>query len=196
MADGIDLLSVVKALQPSVLIGTSGQADAFSEAIVRAMASGCDQPAIFPFSNPTSKCEATPENILRWTEGRALVATGSPFAPVEVNGSRINIGQSNNVYVFPGVGLGCLVAEAREVTDSMFTIAAEAVANTVSEEFLQSGTLFPPLSELRDITHKIAVAVVKETNRLDLGNNISDDGISEAVKAMMWFPDYPEVEAV
>ncbi len=201
-ANGLDpdgplgLLDVVRGLKPTVLIGTSGQPGAFTEEIVRAMADGCDRPAIFPFSNPTSKCEATPNDIIHWTAGRAFVATGSPFAPVDFGGRTVRIGQSNNVYVFPGVGLGCLVAEVTEVTDSMFTLAAEAVAGAVEDRELEAGTLFPRLTELRSITHGIATAVVREANRLGLGRAIPDDEVEQAVSAMMWYPDHPVVVAV
>jgi malate dehydrogenase (oxaloacetate-decarboxylating) len=201
-ANGLDpggslqLLDVVHALKPTVLIGTSGQPGAFTEEVVRAMADGCERPAIFPFSNPTSKCEATPSDIIEWTSGRAFVATGSPFDPVEFDGRSVRIGQGNNVYVFPGVGLGCLVAEVTEVTDSMFTIAAAAVANAVGERELEAGTLFPPLTELRSITHGIASAVVREANRLGVGKSIPDDEVEQSVAAMMWYPDYPTVRAV
>ena len=191
----LDLLAVVKGIKPTVLIGASGQSGAFSEAVIRAMAQGCELPAIFPFSNPTSKCEAVPGDIFEWTSGQALVATGSPFAAVEVNGRTVRIGQANNVYVFPGVGLGCLVAEVNEVTDSMFTIAAEAVANAVKEEELSAGTLFPRLTELRSITRAIAVAVVREANQLGFGKPIEDKDIEQAVSAMMWEPEYPQIEA-
>ena len=191
----LDLLAVVKGIKPTVLIGASGQSGAFSEAVIRAMAQGCELPAIFPFSNPTSKCEAVPGDIFEWTSGQALVATGSPFAAVEVNGRTVRIGQANNVYVFPGVGLGCLVAEVNEVTDSMFTIAAEAVANAVKEEELSAGTLFPRLTELRSITRAIAAAVVREANQLGFGKPIEDKDIEQAVSAMMWEPEYPQIEA-
>ena len=192
--ESCDLLAVVKALHPTVLIGTSGQPGAFSEGIVRAMATGHDRPAIFPFSNPTSKAEATPADILRWTDGAALVATGSPFEPVSLEGRSVRIGQGNNVYVFPGVGLGCLVAGVREVTDAMFTIAAEAVARSVADRELQAGLLFPPLTELREITRHIAVAVVREANEQGLGTAIPDERIESSVADMMWYPEYPTVE--
>jgi len=188
------LLDVVRALHPTVLIGTSGQPGAFSEESVRAMAAGHERPAIFPFSNPTSKSEATPADLLRWTAGRALVATGSPFDPVTVEGRSIRIGQGNNVYVFPGVGLGCLVARVREVTDSMFTLAAEAVAQSVAHDELQAGLLFPPLTELRELTRRIACAVVREANRRGLGTPIADDRVESAVSDMMWYPEYPVIE--
>ncbi len=189
----IDLATAVKALKPTVLIGTSGQPGAFTEEVIRAMGAGTDRPAVFPFSNPTSKCEATPADVLAWTEGRALVATGSPFDPVDVGGRAIRIGQGNNVYVFPGVGLGALVAGAREVTDSMFTIAAQTLADSVSKEDLAAGTLFPRLTELRAITRRIAAAVVREANALDLGKGLADDQIEAAIDAAMWEPAYPHL---
>jgi malate dehydrogenase (oxaloacetate-decarboxylating) len=191
----IELLDLVLAIGPSILIGTSGQAGAFSEDVVRAVIKGCSEPAIFPFSNPTSKSEATPEDIIHWTDGKALVATGSPFAPVEFDGRSIRIGQSNNVYVFPGVGLGCLAGEVREVTDSMFTIAAEIVAQSVSQEALTAGTLFPPLTELREITFRIGCAVAREANTLGFGGGVPDGEIEARVSQMMWDPVYPKIEA-
>lgn len=194
-SEAIGLLSVVSALEPTILIGASGQAGAFTEDVVRAVHKGCSEPAIFPFSNPTSKCEATPEDIIRWTGGHALVATGSPFPPVEYEGRSFRIGQSNNVFVFPGVGLGCLVGEVREVTDSMFTIAAEIVAESVASQALDEGTLFPRLTELRKITHRIACAVVREANVLGFGNDIPDDEVEAQVSRMMWDPAYPKIEA-
>lgn len=192
----IELLDIVSAIGPSILIGTSGQAGAFAEDVVRAVIKGCPEPAIFPFSNPTSKAEATPEDIINWTGGRALVATGSPFPAVEFDGRSIRIGQSNNVYVFPGVGLGCLAGEVREVTDSMFTIAAEIVAESVSEEALAAGTLFPRLTELREITFRIACAVAREADALGFGSGIPDDEMEACVSQMMWDPKYPKIEAV
>ena len=192
--DRCGLLDVVQALKPTVLIGASGQPGVFSEEIVRAMAAASDRPAILPFSNPTSKAEATPADILRLTRGRALVATGSPFEPVTVEGRSIRIGQGNNVYVFPGVGLGCLVARVREVTDSMFTLAAEAVAQSVAEGDLQAGLLFPPLTELRELTRSIACAVVREANEQGLGTPIPDERVESEVSNMMWHPEYPVIE--
>lgn len=194
-SETIGLLEVVSALTPTILIGTSGQAGAFTEDVVRSMHKGCSEPAIFPFSNPTSKCEATPADIIRWTDGHALVATGSPFPMVEYEGRSFRIGQSNNVFVFPGVGLGCLVGEVREVTDSMFTIAAEIVAESVASQALDEGTLFPRLTELRKITHCIACAVVREANVLGFGNDIPDDDVEARVSQMMWDPAYPKIEA-
>ncbi len=192
----IDLLAVVNALKPTVLIGTSGQPGAFTEEVIRAMSRHVEHPAVFPLSNPTSKCEATPADLIRWTDGRAFVATGSPFDPVTHAGRTIHIGQGNNVYVFPGVGLGAIVSGAREVTDSMFTVAAQTLADCVSAKRLAAGSLFPPMKELREITHSIAVAVVREVEELGLGTGIPTAEIESAVTAAMWVPEYPDLVPV
>ncbi len=192
-----DLLSVIRAVKPTVLVGTSGEPGTFTEEIVREMAKHVHQPVILPMSNPTSNSEATAEDVIRWTDGRALVATGSPFDPVEHNGRRIVIGQGNNAFIFPGIGLGVIVAEAREVTDSMFAVAAERLANEVRAEDLARGSLFPPVDSIRSVTAKIAESVIREARDLGLANRvIADADIPAAVAAAMWKPDYLPLEAV
>ncbi len=191
-----DLLAVVRAVRPTALLGASGAPGLFSEAIVREMARSVDRPLIFPLSNPTSSAEATPLDLLRWTDGRALVATGSPFGSVEWEGRTVRIGQGNNVFVFPGVGLGVLVAEAREVTEAMFAAAAETLAAQVSEADLSEGLVFPPMRELRRVTVRVAEAVVREARDAGLGRPFTDAQIPEAVGAAMWEPDYPDLVPV
>jgi malic enzyme len=188
-----DLLSVVTAIQATVLIGTTGTPGCFTEQVVRAMAAHCNRPAIFPFSNPTSKSEAIPEDLLNWTNGRALIATGSPFAPVTFGGRSIRVAQGNNVYVFPGVGLGALVAEAREVNDEMFAAAAAALAQCVTAEDLEAGLLCPPLRQLRSVTARVATAVATAARETGVGRDLVDDAIVEAVRAAMWIPAYPRL---
>ena len=188
-----DLAAVVRALRPTVLIGTSGEPDTFPEAIVREMAKHVDRPLVLPLSNPTSLCEAKPEDVIRWTNGRALVATGSPFAPVKFGERTFVVGQANNAFIFPGVGLGALVAEAREVTDDMFAAAAERLAAEVSSEDLATGSLFPPISALRRVTAKVAEAVVGAARDAGLGKPIDDGTIPQVVAGAMWTPDYPEL---
>ena len=142
-------------------------------------------------SNPTSKCEAKPEDVLRWSEGRALVATGSPFDPVIYEGREYRIGQSNNVFIFPGVGLGVLVAEACEVTDGMFAAAARQRAEEVRPEYLAAGSLFPPAARIREVTAHVAAAVVREAREMGVAaRSLADEDIPGAVAAAMWNPCY------
>jgi malic enzyme len=184
------LEEVVKHVRPTFLIGTSGTPGTFTEVAIREMAAHARAPVIMPLSNPTSKTEALPEDILDWTRGRAIVATGSPFPPV-VRGERTHvIGQANNAFCFPGIGLGAVVAEAREVTDEMFLVAAAAMASAVSGERLAQGAIYPHQSELRAVSRAVAVAVVKAARDAGVGRHLHDDEIEPAVDAMMWSPRY------
>jgi malate dehydrogenase (oxaloacetate-decarboxylating) len=188
---GHDLASVVRRVRPTVLIGTCATPGAFTEDAVTEMAEHVERPVVLPLSNPTSHSEAVPADLLRWTRGRALVATGSPFGPVELDGRTHVPGQANNAFVFPGVGLGVIVSEAREITDEMFLAAAAAVAQHVSEErLLRLGTLFPPVERLRDVSRAVAVAVAREARDAGLGRGLRDEEIPEAVDAAMWYPEY------
>jgi malic enzyme len=191
-----DLMAVVKAVKPTMLIGTSGEPGTFTEEIVREMARHVERPLVFPMSNPTSKSEARPADVIAWTGGRALVATGSPFDPVRFEGRTFTIGQGNNVFVFPGMGLGVLVSEAREVTEALFAAAAEALAAEVRDEDLASGSLFPPIRDIRRVTARVAEAVVRQARDLGIGKPIDDARIPAAVAAAMWNPAYPSMEPV
>jgi malate dehydrogenase (oxaloacetate-decarboxylating) len=191
-----DLLAVVRAVKPTMLVGTSGEPGTFTEAIVREMARHVERPVIFPMSNPTSKTEAKPVDIVKWTDGRALIATGSPFDPVPHAGRKIVIGQGNNAFIFPGVGLGVLVSEAKEVTEAMFAAAAKKLADEVKASDLASGSLFPSTSEIRRVSAGIAEAVVKVARDSGLGRDIPDAEIPKAVAAAMWNPAYLPTVAV
>jgi len=185
-----DFESVVRQVRPTVLIGTSAQHGAFAEPVVREMARHVERPLILPLSNPTSCSEAEPADLLRWTDGRALVATGSPFAPVHHLG-RVHVpGQANNVFVFPGVGLGAIVSQASEITDSMFLAAARAVAAAVSPERLAQGALFPAVSELRSVSRAVAAAVAREAFASSARAAPSEGEIAAAIDAAMWYPEY------
>jgi malic enzyme len=173
-----------------MLIGTSGVPGAFTEAAIREMAAHADRPVIFPLSNPTARTEATPTDILAWTDGRALVATGSPFEPVALGGATHVIGQANNVFIFPGMGLGAIVAEAREITDEMFLLAARTLAEMVSPERLALGALYPAVSDLRQVSRQIAAKVVCQSRDCGVGRLYRDEEVFDAVDSAMWYPDY------
>jgi malic enzyme len=190
------LEEVMKRVRPTFLVGTSGTPGAFSEVAIREMAGHARIPVILPLSNPTSKTEAQPADIMEWTRGRAIVATGSPFPPV-VRGERTHvIGQANNAFVFPGIGLGAVVAEAREVTDEMFLVAAETLATHVSKERLELGSLYPNQSELRTVSRAVAIAVARCARDCGVGRHFLEEEIEAAVDGMVWNPDYVPYEPI
>jgi malic enzyme len=190
------LPEVIEALHPTVLIGTTGQPSLFGEEVVTAVASHVERPVIMALSNPTSKSEAVPTDVFKWTEGRALMATGSPFAPVEYEGRLLPVSQGNNVYVFPGVGMGAIVAQATVVTDAMFAAAANALAGMLSEEDLARGVLYPPLADLRRISRGIARAVAVAARDSDTGADMTDAEIDEALEHEVWDLDYPTLKPI
>ena len=157
-----NLLETVVGSRATVLLGLSGQAGTFDEPVVRAMAAGCERPIIFPLSNPTSASEAAPEDVFAWSEGRAVVATGSPFAPVSWRGATHQIGQGNNVFIFPGLGLGTILANAKRVSDAMVLAASSALAEYTTERWADEGLIYPPVSDLREASVRVATAVVKQ----------------------------------
>jgi malic enzyme len=177
-------------VEPTILIGTSGTQGAFTERAIRQMAAATRTPIVFPLSNPTSKSEATPADVLRWTGGRALVATGSPFGPVDVGGAARLIGQANNVFIFPGVGLGAIASRASEITDDMFLAAATTLAGLVPDERLASGALYPRLAGLRTVSRAIAIAVASQARAAGVARLPEDQDIEAAVDAAMWSPGY------
>lgn len=190
-----DLAGVVRHVRPTILIGSSGTPGAFTEEAVRIMAEHAERPVVLPLSNPTSKTEAPPADILRWSGGRALVATGSPFEPVEAGGRRRVIGQANNAFVFPGVGLGAIVSEAREITEDLFLAAADALAAEVTDARLAEGALYPPQQALRHVSRSIAIHVARAARDTGIGRGWSDEEIEDAVDAAMWLPAYAPYEA-
>jgi malic enzyme len=181
---------VIAAFKPTVLIGATACPGAFRQEMIEEMAKHVERPLVMPMSNPTGKAECSPAEALAWSDGRALVATGSPFSPVDHEGTRHIIGQANNVYIFPGVGLGVLIAGVREVTDEMFTIAAKTLADTVTQDRLNVGALYPPQNELREVSRRIACAIVKYAGEHHLGRHIPDYEIDTTVQSVMWYPDY------
>lgn len=187
---GTTLEDVIENVKPTILIGVSATPGTFNESVVRLMARVNERPMIFPLSNPTSKAECTAEEAIRWSGGRAIVATGSPFAPVMHEGQRHRIGQCNNAFIFPGVGLGVTVARATHISDGMFLDAAKALAEHVSAQDLAESAVYPHLTSIRECSHAVAVAVIRRA----VAEGHAEPGvlgdIEERVRRAMWFPDY------
>ena len=166
----------------------SGVPGVFGEDVIVEMAKHTDRPIVLPLSNPTSSTEVTPKAALTWTEGRAIVATGSPFAPVELEGVVHRVGQGNNVFIFPGVGLGVLTVKAREVTDRMFLAGAYALADQISDDLLAQGQIYPDIDDVRAVSRAVAIAVAKEAIEEGVADPI--DNLEEAIDSEMWVPEY------
>jgi malic enzyme len=188
------LEQIVLAVWPTVLIGTSGSPGEFTPAAVRAMANQCERPIIFALSNPTSKAECTPTEALNASNGHALIATGSPFDPVLFDGQKHTIGQCNNVFVFPGVGLGALISEASRVTDSMFLAAAEALAEYTNAQN-PDDVLYPNLKNLREVSRIIAFRVAQTAREEGFGRSLDDAKIKAALDEFCWSPNYANIPA-
>ena len=186
----ITLEETVRNAKPTILIGTSGTPGTFTEGVVKEMARNNERPIVFPISNPTSKSECTPEDAIKWSNGTAIIATGSPFDPVEYNGKRFRIGQGNNAFIFPGVGLGVCVADARRVTNGMFLAAAKALANMVTEEDLAECAVYPELPRIRECSAAVACATVRRA--VEQGHADEDilTDLENRVSEAMWFPEY------
>ena len=187
-----DLLSAVKAIKPTMLVGVSGQPRTFTEEIVKFVGSYNARPVIFALSNPTSKAECTAEEAYTWTEGRAIFASGSPFAPVIYNGKTYVPGQGNNSYIFPGVGLGVVATGATRVTDAMFVTAAKALASLLREEELAEGRIYPSLKRIHEVSLKIAVAVAEEAYQSKLATQPRPADLTAFIQAHMFKPEYSD----
>lgn len=187
------LMDVINAYQPTILIGTSGQAGVFDETLTKTVCGYTERPIILPFSNPTSHAEATPEDLITWSDGAVLVATGSPFAPVSYNGKEYRIGQGNNVFIFPGLGLGSLIANSSGVTDAMVTVAAQACANAVSQAELDAGMLYPAIERLREVSADVAHAVAEQAVSDGIAN-LDTSELTNLISESMWQPSYPELQ--
>jgi malate dehydrogenase (oxaloacetate-decarboxylating) len=188
--DRITLLDVIRNVKPSILVGTSAQPGAFTEEIVCEMAKHVDRPVIFPLSNPTSKSEAVPVDLINWTRGRALVATGSPFPPVAYDDRLINIGQCNHAFVFPGIGLGVIASGARRVTNEMFVAAARALAEFSPALEDPAASLYPALEGVRNVSRRVALAVAGEAVRLGIAPDASTEELEAKIDAKVWKPRY------
>jgi len=189
-SDRISLLDVIFNAKPTALIGVSGQSGAFTESVVRAMAKHNPRPIVFPLSNPVSHAEAVPADVERWSDGRAIISAGSPFPPLKRNGALIRIDQTNNSYIFPGVGLGAVATRARRITDKMFMAAAEALADMSPAKADPHANLLPPVTALRDVAIKVAIAVGRQALKEGLTSGVSEDTVEHAVQAKIWTPRY------
>jgi malic enzyme len=187
------LLDVVRAYRPTMLIGLSGVPGAFDERVVREMAAHVDRPVIFPSSNPSANSEARPADLYAWSDCRCLVAAGSPYPDVECRGRRFRVGQGNNVFIFPGLGLGALAVRAKKVTSRMTNAASKTLAFQVTDDELASGLLFPSVSRLRAVSFHVAIAVAREAIREGVAS-LAEEAIEREVEAAMWEPDYPSFE--
>ncbi len=185
-----DLLEVVRHVGPTVLIGTTAQPGTFTDEIVRKMSQHVERPIILPLSNPTSKVECTPAEAVRWSQGRAIVATGTAFDPVRYEGKTHVIGQANNVFVFPGVGLGCILSGVQEVNDSLFLAAAHRLADCVGQDRLDTGAIYPDQKDLRSVAAHVATAVIVEVQRQQGEQPDGREPVEQMVREAMWFPDY------
>ena len=185
-----DFLSAVRSLRPTVIIGVSGQPNTFTQSVLKAMASYNKRPIVFAMSNPTSKAECTAEEAYTWTDGHAIFASGSPFAPVTFKGKKYVPGQANNAYAFPGIGLGVIACEAISVTDEMFSVAAKALADAASEADLELGRIYPSLTKIKEVSAAIATAVAEVAYNQGLAGKPKPDDISAYIKSQMYEPEY------
>ena len=186
----IGLADVISNAHPTVLIGTSGQARGFAESVVRTMARNVQRPVIFPLSNPTERSEANPADLDAWTEGRAVIATGSPFPPIKRNGKEFRIDQNNNAYVYPGIGLGVIAVRARRISDAMFLAAAKAIAELSPAKRNPRANLLAPLVDIRKLSFHVALAIALQAQTEGFADACSEEETSVAIRARMWEPVY------
>lgn len=186
----ISLSDVVKNVRPTLLIGVSGQAGAFTEEIVREMAAHVERPVIFPLSNPTERSEATPADLMKWTREKAIIGTGSPFKDMTKHGKPFRVDQTNNCYIFPGLGLGLIAVNAKLITEAMFMTAAKALAECSPAKIDPEANLLPPLNDIREVSFKVALAVAKEAIASGLADVDSTENLENRIRGLMWKPEY------
>jgi malic enzyme len=194
-ADRPEPEEVIRRFRPHILVGATATPGTFTKGMVEEMAKHVERPIVMPLSNPTSKAECTPREAIGWSGGRALVATGSPFADVVHEGTRHVIGQANNVFVFPGVGLGAILSEIQQIDEAIFLVAARTLADFVSDERLKQGALFPDASDLRNVSARIAAAIVRYASAKRLGRHVPEQEIDALVADSIWYPEYAPVSS-
>jgi len=187
---------VIHGARPTVLIGCSTVSGAFTADVIKGMAQYVDTPIVFPLSNPTSKVEARPMDLIAWTEGKVIVATGSPFDPVEWNGHTVRISQCNNAFVFPGMGLGILAAQATRVTDGMIAVASNALSDCSPALKEKGAPVLPGFDVIHDVSKKMAVAVAEQARREGVARIVDGVDLQARVDALFWTPDYVDYESV
>ncbi|MEM9659891.1 MAG: malic enzyme-like NAD(P)-binding protein, partial [Planctomycetota bacterium] len=186
----VNLLETVANARPSILVGVTGQPGVFTKQVVQEMAAHCERPIIFPLSNPTSRCEALPADVVAWTAGRALIASGSPFAPVPFEGREIPIAQCNNSYIFPAMGLGILASQATRVTDGMFMAAALALRDGSPALHAPHASLLPPLEDIRTLARHIALQVGLKAQEDGVAERTTREQLDQRIDQKTWIPEY------
>ena len=192
LPDGMDITAAIEQEKPQLILGLSGRRGTIPEAAIRAMAAAHERPIVFPLSNPTSSCEITPAEAYSWTDGRAIVATGSPFDPVSHGSTTLTPSQCNNMYIFPGVGLGASVCAAETVPDSMLYRAAVALSRMTSERELQEGRVFPAATNIREVSREVATAVAHHAyeKKIARTNPARGETVEDFVERKMYYPEY------
>jgi malate dehydrogenase (oxaloacetate-decarboxylating) len=186
------IVETIRHAKVTALLGLSGQPGTFTEEVVRALLPNVDRPIVFALSNPTTSCEAQPVDLLAWSAGRALVATGSPFEPVRVGDRDVPVGQGNNAFIFPGLGFGSILADVSEITDAMVLEAAYALADYTEEKHGAAGLLYPPVSELREVSMRVAARVIRRAfaDGVARSTKVSPDSAEAYVRAKAWQAKY------
>ncbi len=192
--DFATLHEVVQFAKPTVLVGVSGQPGLFTETVIKTMLSSCDQPIIFPLSNPSKKIEATPKQLLEWTQGQAIIATGSPFEPIEYNGKTYNIPQCNNSYIFPAFGLAVVAGKISQITEEMLIVASEVLAASSPVVQTGEGALLPALSDIAELSKKMAMAIIKQAQQQGFAEQVTNQDIESAISQNFWLPEYRRYE--
>ncbi|GAA0858789.1 NAD-dependent malic enzyme [Aliiglaciecola litoralis] len=190
------LLDVINCAKPDILIGVSGQAGLFTEAVIRGMKQNCELPIIFPLSNPSRQVEARPEQVIEWTDGKVIIATGSPFLPVVYKGKTYPIAQCNNSYIFPGIGLGVIASKAKLISEEMLMTTSEALADASPLANGGDGALLPPLTEIASLSRKIAFAVAKVAQQQGHALETTDEALKASIDSNFWQPEYREYKRV
>lgn len=190
------LIDVLQFAKPTILIGVSGQPGLFTESVIKTMVQGCAQPIILPLSNPSRKIEATPQQLIEWTDGQAIIATGSPFDPIEYKGNSYIIPQCNNSYIFPGFGLAAIAGKITRISDEMMMVASEVLAQASPLATTGEGSLLPPLTEIAELSKKIAFEVAKLAQQQGFADQMTDHELSDAIENNFWLPEYREYKRV